>query len=204
MVINSYLFLLFCCFDIISYPTADGDWEAFHLASYSRGVSEMSHFCYFSPLPFYDFAIDTTLDYLCFLSGLLGDRKGKGCTNITEVEKPIAIRRYSMSDFVEVSKTDGIAPGKMKPFVVDGKEVLIVNYEGHYYAIGRRCTHKQGDLSAGKLEGKIVTCPVHGSKFDVTTGISVGGPKIGLIRGKTGNEPAYEVKVEGNSIKVKV
>jgi len=49
-----------------------------------------------------------------------------------------------------------------------------------------------------------VTCPKHGSKFDVTTGKNVAGPKIAFIRGKTGNESAYEVKVGGNSIRVNV
>jgi len=109
-----------------------------------------------------------------------------------------------MSEFIEVAKVEEIPVGKMKGVTTGGKEILVVNYEGKYYAIGKICTHAAGDLSKGKLEGKIVTCPKHGSKFDVTTGISVGGPKIGFTRGKTGNEPTYEVKVEGNSIKVSV
>ncbi len=109
-----------------------------------------------------------------------------------------------MGNFVEVAKVEEIPVGKMKGVTAGGKEILVVNYEGKFYAIGKICTHQGGDLSKGKLEGEIVTCPRHGSKFDVTTGISVAGPKIGFIRGKTGNEPAYEVKVEGNSIKVNV
>jgi len=105
---------------------------------------------------------------------------------------------------IEVAKVEEIPTGKMKAFTVGGKDILVVNYEGKYYAIGRICTHRGGDLSKGKLEGKIVTCPRHGSKFDVTTGKNVAGPKIGLIRGKTGDEPAYEVNVEGNSIRVSI
>ena len=109
-----------------------------------------------------------------------------------------------MSEFIEVAKAEEIPAGKMKGVTAGGKEILVVNYEGKYYAIGKICTHADGDLSKGKLDGKIVTCPRHGSQFDVTTGISVRGPKIGFVRGKTGNETAYEVKVEGNSIKVNV
>jgi len=105
---------------------------------------------------------------------------------------------------VEVAKVEDIPTGKMKGFTVGGKEILVVNYEGKYYAIGRVCTHQGGDLAKGKLEGKIVTCPRHGSKFDVTTGKNVAGPKIGFIRGKTGDELTYEVKVEDNSVKVSV
>jgi 3-phenylpropionate/trans-cinnamate dioxygenase ferredoxin subunit len=106
--------------------------------------------------------------------------------------------------FVEVAKTDQIPAGTMKPFVVEGHEVLVVNYEGKYYAIGRKCTHLGGDLSQGKLEGKIVTCPRHGSRFDVTTGGSLSGPRIGPLKLKTGDETSYEVRVEGNSIQVGV
>jgi 3-phenylpropionate/trans-cinnamate dioxygenase ferredoxin subunit len=110
---------------------------------------------------------------------------------------------YKMS-FVEVAKVEEIPVGTMKGFTVAGKEILVVNYQGKLYAIGKICTHAGGDLSKGKLEGNIVTCPRHGSKFDVTTGKNVAGPKIGFIRGKTGNESAYEVKLEGNSIQVNV
>jgi 3-phenylpropionate/trans-cinnamate dioxygenase ferredoxin subunit len=105
---------------------------------------------------------------------------------------------------VEVAKVEEIPVGKMKGFTVAGKEILVVNYQGNFYAIGKVCTHAGGDLSKGKLEGNIVTCPKHGSKFDVTTGKNVAGPKIAFIRGKTGNESAYEVKVGGNSIRVNV
>jgi len=107
-----------------------------------------------------------------------------------------------MSDFIEVARVDEIPEGEMKSFVVDGKQVLIVNYSGNYYAIGAKCTHMGGDLSKGKLERETVTCPRHGSKFDITTGASVAGPKIGFLKLKTKDEAKYEVKVEGRSIKV--
>jgi 3-phenylpropionate/trans-cinnamate dioxygenase ferredoxin subunit len=107
-------------------------------------------------------------------------------------------------DFIEVAKVDEVSAGQMKSFVVEGKEILVVNYDGNYFAIGGRCTHASGDLSKGKLEGKIVTCPKHDAKFDVTTGICVTGPKVGLLKLKAGNEPTYEVRIEGKSIKVRL
>jgi 3-phenylpropionate/trans-cinnamate dioxygenase ferredoxin subunit len=80
-----------------------------------------------------------------------------------------------MSNFVEVAQVDEIPAGAMKSFVVEGKQILVINYDGNYYAIGGKCTHMGGDLSKGKLEGKTVTCPKHGAKFDVTTGECVSG-----------------------------
>ena len=103
---------------------------------------------------------------------------------------------------IEVAKTNQVPPGVMKLFQVEGKKILVVNVEGKIYAINGVCTHLGGDLSKGKLEGKIITCPRHGSRFDVTTGESVSGPKMAFLKLKTKNETIYEVKIEGESIKI--
>jgi len=106
--------------------------------------------------------------------------------------------------FIQVAKIDQIPLGTMASFTVDGKEIFIVNYDGNYYAVGLKCTHMGGDLSKGKLEGKVVTCPRHGSKFDVTTGECISGPKFGFIKLKVKDEFTYTVKVEGNNIMVDI
>ena len=105
---------------------------------------------------------------------------------------------------IEVAKTAQIPPGTMQGISVEGKKLLVVNLDGKFYAINGICTHMGGDLSKGKLEGKVVTCPRHGSRFDVTTGESISGPKIGLLRLKTGNETAFETQVEGDSLKINI
>ena len=102
--------------------------------------------------------------------------------------------------FVKVAEASEIRPGEMKKVYLRGEEVLVANVEGAFHAIGNRCTHRGGDLSAGKLEGRVVTCPRHGSRFDVTTGEALSGPKILLLRLGTGDEPKYELRVEGGSI----
>jgi 3-phenylpropionate/trans-cinnamate dioxygenase ferredoxin component len=107
-------------------------------------------------------------------------------------------------EYLEVGKTGEITEGTMKAYMVQGNNILVVNHGGNYYAIGGKCTHMGGDLSKGKLDGKIVTCPRHGSKFDITTGESISGPKIGFLKLKTKNEPSYEVKIEGGTIKVNI
>jgi len=106
--------------------------------------------------------------------------------------------------FLKIATKDEIPEGEMKPLESGGMEILVINYNGGYHAINRRCTHMGGDLSEGKLEGKIIKCPVHGAEFDVTTGKSVSGPKIGMLKLKTRNVPVYEVKVEGDDIMVSV
>jgi nitrite reductase/ring-hydroxylating ferredoxin subunit len=99
--------------------------------------------------------------------------------------------------FVKIGQTDQIPLGTMKSFSIKGKAVLVANIEGNYYAMGSECTHFGADLSRGKLEGKIVTCPLYGSQFDLTSGKKVRGPA-------TKNQPVYELKIEGKNIKVNI
>jgi len=105
-------------------------------------------------------------------------------------------------DFVKVTEASEIPTGTMKKITINGKEILIANVNGTYYAIGNYCTHKSGDLSQGTLEASIVTCPKHKAKFDVTTGKVISGPKL-LFSPKISDEPSYQVKVEGKDILVK-
>jgi nitrite reductase/ring-hydroxylating ferredoxin subunit len=105
--------------------------------------------------------------------------------------------------FKEVAQIDQIPTGTMKSFIVDNKQILITNLEGKFYAIGGKCTHAGGDLSKGTLQGNVVTCPKHGSQFDVTSGKNLAGPKI-IIRFSTRDEPTYEIKIEGKSIQVNI
>jgi 3-phenylpropionate/trans-cinnamate dioxygenase ferredoxin subunit len=91
----------------------------------------------------------------------------------------------------------------MKMVKLEDKEVLIANVNGNYYAIANRCTHRSGDLSKGSLDGNIVTCPLHGSRFDVTTGKAVSGPKIAFFRARAKDAPSFEIKIEGSDVMLK-
>ena len=108
------------------------------------------------------------------------------------------------SGYVRVAGKAEILVGKMKAVKLEGKEILIANVNGNYYAINDRCTHAGGDLSKGVLEGNIVTCPRHHAKYDVTTGKVVEHPKIMLFHPKAHDEPTYLVKVENEDIMIKV
>jgi nitrite reductase/ring-hydroxylating ferredoxin subunit len=61
---------------------------------------------------------------------------------------------------------------------------------GHFCATQAKCTHKQGPLNEGKLDGSTVTCPWHGSQFDVCTGAVLQGPAVDPLK-------TYRVIVEG-------
>jgi len=103
---------------------------------------------------------------------------------------------------VDVAAIDDIPAGTIKPFVIEGKEIVVANHNGSYYAIARRCPHLGGDLPKGSLDGTTVTCPRHHSRFDVTSGRCLAGPKIGPLKLSTKDTTAYQVRVEGRRIQV--
>jgi 3-phenylpropionate/trans-cinnamate dioxygenase ferredoxin subunit len=107
-------------------------------------------------------------------------------------------------DYVRVADKSEIPIGKTKKVVVQGKEILLANVNGSFYAIGNVCTHKRGDLSQGTLEANIVTCPKHKAKFDITTGKVVSPPKMGLFHPKIQDEQVYVVKTENGDILIKL
>jgi nitrite reductase/ring-hydroxylating ferredoxin subunit len=132
----------------------------------------------------------------------------------------------TQNDFVEVAKVNEIPDGKMKHVEVDGKEVLVANVAGKFFAISDRCGHMNALLSMGNLTGTTVTCPFHGSKFDVVTGKKLTEPiltppqemeplpqtwqkffeNVGQLMShiKTYDQTIYETRIDGDRIKIKV
>jgi nitrite reductase/ring-hydroxylating ferredoxin subunit len=96
--------------------------------------------------------------------------------------------------FVKAAKTTDIKAGKMIHVEVGGKEILIANVEGKFYAVGDRCPHLNALLSKGTLDKKIITCPRHFSSFDVTNGRAISGTPSSL--------QVYEAKVDGDDLLV--
>jgi 3-phenylpropionate/trans-cinnamate dioxygenase ferredoxin subunit len=101
-----------------------------------------------------------------------------------------------MADFIEVTGLEQIRPGAGSRFIVLDKEMAIFNVDGKICAISDHCPHAGGSLGLGKLDGKIVTCPVHGMKFDVTNGCFAGTPHFGV--------PSYPVNVADGKILVSI
>ncbi len=86
-----------------------------------------------------------------------------------------------------------VSPGKSKIVDVGGKAIALFNINGTLYAINNRCTHVGGPLGQGSVEGNVVICPWHGSRFDITTGNVVGPPARRPVT-------TYRVIVEGEDI----
>src|SRR5207245_8831349 len=99
---------------------------------------------------------------------------------------------------IVVGKASDIPPGKMQKVTADGKDVLLVNIDGYYYAIDDTCTHAGASISEGSLDGSIITCGWHGAKFDCNKG------KLSAFLAKIQDLSYYTVVVESEHNYLKV
>ena len=77
---------------------------------------------------------------------------------------------------VRVGTANDVSAGAMRVFDVAGTKVSVARVGRHLYAFDDTCTHLGCSLAGGKLDGTIVTCPCHGSQFDVSSGAVHRGP----------------------------
>ena len=70
-------------------------------------------------------------------------------------------------------------------------DVAVFNVEGGFCATQAMCTHRQGPLSEGVIDGSTVTCPLHGARFNVWTGAVLRGPATEALK-------TYAVTVDGD------
>jgi nitrite reductase/ring-hydroxylating ferredoxin subunit len=85
---------------------------------------------------------------------------------------------------VRIENAGQTAAGQMRVFDIVGIKVNVANVGGELHAFDDTCTHMACSLAKGKLDGTTVTCPCHGSQFDVTTGEVLRGPAQQAVRSR--------------------
>ena len=136
-------------------------------------------------------------------------------------------KRHEEQQFVDVADVSDVPEGNTKHVEVNEKEILLANSDGKVYALCDRCSHNNAPLSMGTLNGKVITCPMHGARFDVTTGKKIAEPMAIdpsrfpepipaslqkmfahsveiMSKVKTYDQPTYETKLDGNRVKVRM
>jgi 3-phenylpropionate/trans-cinnamate dioxygenase ferredoxin subunit len=102
-----------------------------------------------------------------------------------------------MAEFVKVASANEVAPGAARLVNVKGKDIALFNIEGTFFALDNACTHEEGPLAEGEIEGHEVTCPWHGARFDVRTGEALCPPAYENLQ-------RFRVRVTGNDIEVEI
>ena len=99
--------------------------------------------------------------------------------------------------FVKLGVTDDVSPGTAKVYEVADRAIAVCNVDGEYYAIDDVCTHDEGSLDQGELDGYEIECPRHGARFDVRTGEVTALPAVLPV-------DTFKVRVQGDDIEIEV
>lgn len=103
----------------------------------------------------------------------------------------------SQVEYLEIAPASELPPGERLFVEIEGKPIVIFNIAGQYFSIADVCSHDDGPVGEGTLEGYEITCPRHGAHFDIRTGKVMQMPAVVDI-------PAYPVKVVDGMIRLGV
>jgi 3-phenylpropionate/trans-cinnamate dioxygenase ferredoxin component len=98
-------------------------------------------------------------------------------------------------DFIEIIPVEELPSGERLFVELDGKPIVLFCLAGQYFAIGDVCTHDNGPLGDGELDGNEIVCPRHGARFDIRSGKTMGLPAVVDI-------PAYPVRLKDGKIEI--
>jgi nitrite reductase/ring-hydroxylating ferredoxin subunit len=111
--------------------------------------------------------------------------------NRTAFESP----RDRYAPVCEEEELDG---GKLVGVELEGESVVVSRSEsGEVCAIAATCSHLGGPLDEGERDGDTVTCPWHGSRFDLCSGEVRGGPAVYP-------QPRYETRVRAGKVEIRI
>lgn len=98
--------------------------------------------------------------------------------------------------FIKAFEEKDVAPGGMKAVTLNGREIVVCNYAGTFYAVERACGHAKARLERGALTGWILTCPLHYAQFDIRSGEALSGPapKAPASRHPDPSDPSLQTK----------
>jgi 3-phenylpropionate/trans-cinnamate dioxygenase ferredoxin subunit len=97
--------------------------------------------------------------------------------------------------FYEIAGVEDLPNGERLFLEVGEASIVVFNIAGSYYAIGDVCSHDDGPVGDGDLDGYQVVCPRHGARFDVRTGQALSLPAVIDI-------PAYPVRVVDGRLEI--
>jgi nitrite reductase/ring-hydroxylating ferredoxin subunit len=97
---------------------------------------------------------------------------------------------------VSLGKVGDVPAGEGRVVDAGGKALALFNVDGTFYAVDNECAHRGGPLGEGDLDGRVVICPWHGWRWDVTTGANANNPAVKM--------PCFPVTVEQEEIFVEL
>lgn len=97
---------------------------------------------------------------------------------------------------IAVTRTEELQDGRARVFEVEGVRIALCKVGATLYAIEDICSHDEGPLGEGRMDGHAIECPRHGARFDVRDGSVLRMPAAFPIRTFPVHEENGEVYVE--------
>ena len=98
-------------------------------------------------------------------------------------------------DYIPVGSVSELREGQRLFIEIDETPIVILNIAGKYFAVADVCSHDDGPVGEGNIEGFEMICPRHGARFDIRSGRALALPAFVDI-------PAYPVRMVGDQIEV--
>jgi nitrite reductase/ring-hydroxylating ferredoxin subunit len=73
---------------------------------------------------------------------------------------------------------------------------MVLRENERFYALHDRCSHRGCSLSTGEVDGDVIVCPCHGSRFALADGAIRQGPA-------TAPQPAFEARVQNEQLELR-
>lgn len=103
----------------------------------------------------------------------------------------------SLCEFFPVAGVDEIGNGDRLFIEIGDRSIVIFNIAGGFFAVADICSHDDGPVGDGELEGFQVICPRHGARFDIRSGQVLTLPAFVDI-------PAYPVRIKDGQVEIGV
>jgi nitrite reductase/ring-hydroxylating ferredoxin subunit/uncharacterized membrane protein len=100
------------------------------------------------------------------------------------------------AEFTSVLSEPGLEDGKPVRAEHNGTPILLVRHGSQIFALAETCSHLGGPLSEGKLDGDVIQCPWHGSRFSIRDGHVVDGPAVHP-------QPCLEARIRSGQVEVR-
>lgn len=123
-----------------------------------------------------------------WIGGHLSYKLGIGVSRIAFQQAP--------GEWTDARAFDQVSDGQLTRVEVNGAPVVLLREGSRVHAASATCTHVGGPLDQGEVDGTCVTCPWHGSQFDLRDGRVVHGPATSVL-------DAYETRIEGAMVQVR-
>lgn len=99
--------------------------------------------------------------------------------------------------YIRVASASEIVEGSIKTVYTQAGRLGLTRVAGEILAFEDVCTHDDGPLAGGTIEGEVVTCPRHGAKFNMRTGAVLRMPATEDIE-------TFVVRVQGDEVEVDI